>query len=320
MAEARYNYLKEAHEALKEIREANIKTEAERAAKAKKEAEDTYNEIQDLKEHYEFLRERDMKYKEKVRRECLSTSLKAIYISALQESMDLTDENIRLANSLVENFIDQEGGADAVLRKMSYSKSYLLETMRRIVEDTEEEVVDKADEEQKDFEEVPDENKEKLLDKMEKEEDVDSAVEIIANRISAAEEDFIKKNAEDKKKIEDIVSKVNDRIEAVKSDITKDDDVKEEIEQEAAIDCRRAIDDVYNRRDHSLFEHMVKEMSTAVVKDPELKKMYLDENGKLDMGRIYANTKCMYGFLEFVNTVGLQKVNEQSIKEMVESM
>ena len=314
-----FNYLKESAAAINEIIAESNAREHKRMANMLKESQDRYDKIQFYKEHHEFLRDRKSSYKQAMLTECLSASLKGIYISGLDRAMPLTEENIKLSESLVDRFIEEQGGANVLLRRMS-NKTYLLETVRRIVEETEEEVSDTATEEEKDFNELPAENKEKMLDKLEKEDDIDSAVEIIANRISSAEEEFIKKNAEDKEKVETIINNINDRIQAVKADAETSDEVKEEVEKEAAVECKRKINDVYYNRRHTIFEHMVTEMASCIMKDEELKRSYTTEDGKLDMDRVIGNVKCMYGFLEFVNSTQLVKVDEEYIENMLKEM
>ena len=311
--------IKENAIARNEIIQESINRQNRIEAENQKRYEESYQDAQFTKEHYEFLEEKRRKYREYALTECLATSLKAIYISGLQKCMCLTEENERVANEMVDNFIKEQGGARVVLRRMK-NKTYLLETLRRLVEEAEEEAEDKATEEEKDFKEVPAEQKDDMIEKMEKEEDVDAAVDLIANRISQAEEEFIKRNAEDKEKIENIVNDINDRINAVKADADTTDEVKEEIEQECHLEAKRLIGNVMGERRRTPFEYMVKEMTQSVVKDKELRETYTTESGKLDVDRIVGNVKCMYGFLEFVNTVQLCTVDESFIEKVLKGI
>ena len=285
-----------------------------------KESAEHQEYVADIKEHHEYCRDRSSNYKTRMLTECLSSSLKAVYISALNKAYPcMTESNYVLSENLVDHFIEEQGGARSLLRRMS-GKTYFLETVRQIVEDTEEEVEATATDDEKDFNELPAENKDEMLDKLENEDDVDQAVDIIANRISSAEEEFIKKNAEDKEKIESIVNDINNRIQAVKDDPSKSDEVKEEIEQEAAIECKRKTNRVYEGRRHTIFEHMVSGVSASILKDPELKKDYLNEDGKFDMEKVVGTVKCMYGFLEFVNTTQLVKIDEEYIDNLLKEI
>lgn len=165
------------------------------------------------------------------------------------------------------------------------------------------------------------ETKEEMLNKLEEEEDTDTAIDIIAQRISKAEEEFIKKNADDKQKIEDIVDGINDRINGAKADPNNSDEDVEELEQEAAIEMKRKINKIRDDRPHTVFEMMVRQLSEGIMNDTgAINEEYTDETGKINMESVVEVAKCVYGFLEFVNTVQLEKVDEVYIKHMIENM
>ena len=317
--EKRYSAIKEAAAAIKEINESAVEREQKRIQKEK----DEMNQIRETREsaiEYRKSRERLAgEYSDKVLNEMLGVALKGIYITALERTTELSNNDIALAENLVDRFIVEQGGAKSMLITME-NKTYLQNTIARIVREAEEEAEENTDDDAKDAAMVPDETKEEMLDKMEKEEDVDNAVELIAQRISDAEEEFIKKNAEDKAKIETIISDINDRIKAVKADPTVDDETKEEIEEEQTLLMKRKTGDVYEKRRHSIFEHMMHEISTNIMKDKELKEIYMTEDNRLDIPKISNSVKCMYGFLEFVNTLQLTEVNESYIKKVLEEM
>lgn len=309
--------VKEAAMAVKEMNE-NI------AATAKANREKAYNEANDkaierdlLIENREILNDFNRRYKEFVTTELLESAFKAIYISALMESTEMNKSDCDFAEKMVDKFV-QENGVYSILRKME-GKTYLLDNLKKIVEDAAEDAVEKADDEDKEFEEVPDDSKQDMINKLEEDPEVNDAVKVISDRIAAAEEEFIKKNMEDKKKIEDIVNDINERIQAVKDDLTKDDETKEAIEQECVMDKNRMISDIYEERTHSLFDHMVHETAKAVVKDSQLRDIYT-ESGKVDMANIVKTCKTMYGFLEFVNSTQLEKVDKAYIEKVIKEM
>lgn len=314
---SRYNPIREAVEAIKEIEDARIAKEQEAREKAIKESREMYDEIQSLREHrYDLRRIRD-KYKDHVKTELLEMAFNSVYITAISRATVLTEANEALCKSLMSNFIQEQGGATNIMRNMK-DKTYFLEIVRSIVEEAEEDAEEKADQDDVDMNKVPDESKEEMMDKLEKEDDVDTAVSMIADRIASAEEEFIKKNAEDKEKIEDIVNGINDRIAAVKADPEMDDETKEDIQEEQTILCKRKISDVYNNRPHTVFEHMLHTLTESVMKDDEIKGIYLEEaTGKPDMDKLVETTICMYGLLEFANTTGLVKVDESYIKKII---
>ena len=184
-------------------------------------------------------------------------------------------------------------------------------------------------EEEVEVEEEPDEdtfdddgglkdNKEEMFKKLENDAEVTDAVDIIAKRISDAETEFIQKNAEDKKKIEQIVNKVDDRIKAV-TDSDKTPEEKEQEAQETQQEATRLITDIKEQRFHSVFEELVKDNFDYIMKDDVLKENYTDVDGTINVAQIVESTRVMYGFLEFVNTIQLEKVNSEYILKVIKN-
>jgi len=309
--------LKESTAAINEIAEETAKKFNDNNQRKIEEANAAGYERDLVVESNKFLRERAQTYHDALTEKLLSSALKGIYITALEQTTDMDADDYKLAESMVDKFI-AENGTYAILRKME-GKTYLLDTIKEAVEDAVADAEEKADDSDKDLEEVPAEVKDDMFDKLEKEEDVNDAVQVISNRIAAAEEEFIKKNAEDKQKIEDIVNDINDRIQAVKDDVTKDEETKEDIEEGYRIEMNRKVNHIYENRSHTLFDHMVHETAMGISKDTTLKDIY-SESGKIDIAKVVKSCKCMYGFLEFVNTIQLDKVNVDYINKVVKDM
>ena len=61
---------------------------------------------------------------------------------------------------------------------------------------------------------------------------------------------------------------------------------------------------------------MIHETAKSISKDATLKDIY-SESGKLDIDRVVRSCKCLYGFLEFVNTIGLENVDKNYIEKIV---
>ena len=159
----------------------------------------------------------------------------------------------------------------------------------------------------------------KIFDELEKEEDVQKAVQLIRQRVADAEEDFIKRNAEDKKKIDDLLGKISDNIKTVE-DISDNDSTKSKIAQEATMMYRRKIKNITENRPQSVFERMARKLTESITKDSDLRSIYLAESGRADMASIIENTKVMYGFLEALSTLQLEKVDDQYIANVLKEM
>ena len=185
-------------------------------------------------------------------------------------------------------------------------------------ESTEDDVSDSTDDDTLDDDGNLKDNKEEMFKKLENDAEVTDAVDIIAKRISDAETEFIQRNAEDKKKIEQIVNKVDDRIKAV-TDSDKDPESKEEDIEAAQQEATRMITDIKEKRFHSIFEELVKDNFDYIMKDVSLKESYTDINGKINVAQIVESSRVMYGFLEFVNTIQLEKVNSEYILKVIKN-
>lgn len=320
MKNNRYHDFKEAAEAIKEI---NADRKAYENNK-EKEANRYYNEmaenIRDLKEFREMKEKAWLDYKDLVCHRALSTAFKGIYIGALQEVCQMEDDEIDLAESLVDKYINENGGAREILLRMKHSSNPYQNSLAVIIEEAEEETEAEADEEEVATTNVPDQADEKVLDSMEKDGDTDVAVELISKRIADAEEEFIQKNAEDKKKIETIVNDINDRIKKTKEDPDVSDEDKEEIEQEATIECKRKIAQVRDRRTSDVFDVIVHNVAESVTRNSKIRQQYIQESGSLDMNKVVNTTKIAYGLLEFLNTLELEKITPEYVKRVLVEM
>ena len=178
--------------------------------------------------------------------------------------------------------------------------------------------VSEDDEDEDDNSEEVKDNKEEMFDKLENDGEVNDAVEVIAKRISDAETKFIEKNAEDKKKIENIVNKVDNRIKAVTKSDKKEEDKDKEVEEQQQ-EATRMINDIKESRFHSIFEELVKNNFSYIMKDEFLRESYADklDGNRINVARVVETTRVMYGFLEFVNSIQLEKVDREYLSNVI---
>ena len=452
---SRYNEMVETVRSLNENRNRLAQQEAAKIDKAVNERSNFRNNYYQIKESQHQQRMMRSKILESARNDALSTCLKAIYITAL-EANTLTDQSIILAESMVDNYIKENGGASAILGRVG-NQSYLLSRITDIVEeaalreaeeiekdddkedakaaednkkdlqnkaliaakdfidsaseddikkftakmkgeatddedddiqlpkndddkqdtpdledpdddgddkddslnmsfddddsdddksddkkDSEDEDDDEDDSEDEDDDEddlgeplpVDDDNKDdsdkssddndsegkgKILDNLDKEEDVQKAIDTIRNRVADAEETFIKNNAEDKKKIDELLTKISTNVKTV-NDLGNKEDPKSKVAQETIKMTKRQIDMIKTNRPLTIFEKMTRNLSLNIVKDCAVRESFIEEHGQLDVDMIVETAKVMYGFLETVNTLQLEKVDEAYIKNVLENM
>ena len=450
---SRYNEMVETVRSLNENRNRLAQQEAAKIDKAVNERSNFRNNYYQIKESQHQQRMMRSKILESARNDALSTCLKAIYITAL-EANTLTDQSIILAESMVDNYIKENGGASAILGRVG-NNSYLLSRITDIVEeaalreaeeiekdddkeddkaaednkkdlqnkaliaakdfidsaseddikkftakmkgeatddedddiqlpknddddkqdtpdledpdddddsdddksddkkDSEDEDDDDSDDDKKDSEDEDDdddlgeplpgedddkssdddnkddsdkssddndsEGKGKILDNLDKEEDVQKAIDTIRNRVADAEETFIKNNAEDKKKIDELLTKISTNVKTV-NDLGNKEDPKSKVAQESVQMAKRQIDMIKTNRPLTIFEKMTRNLSLNIVKDCAVRESFIEEHGQLDVDMIVETAKVMYGFLETVNTLQLEKVDEAYIKNVLENM
>ena len=431
----RENNFLEAYKALDKLKDARLHSRAtkqELITQAYEDFEKKYFTIKDKKEARDRQHGRLM---EAARNDALGTAIKAIYITAM-EAETLTDNGIILAESLVDNWIKEKGGAYRILSECK-DKTYLLNRIHSIVEDTAKDEVDeiediekdneeeksekkeekeekkddsfekdddekdsdsedkkddskskeeddednedddKDDDEEKkddeddekssdplantdfedseddeaelpddattteddnetdiadditdDLEKVPDkditvdgneENNGKIFDELEKEEDVQKAIALIRQRVADAEETFIRRNAEDKKQIDELIGRISDNVKTVE-DMDDKESTESKIAEEAVRMDRRRIKDITENRRLSVLEKMSRNLTAGIVKDYAIREQYLDENGRVEISATYESAKVMYGFLETLNTLQLEKVDTKYIQEVLDNM
>lgn len=167
------------------------------------------------------------------------------------------------------------------------------------------------------------ENKGKVFDDLDKEEDVKKAVELIRARVADAEETFIRNNAEDKKKVDELINKISDNVKTMEAMSDKNDaksETKKEIAEESVRMSKRAIDNIRENRTQTVFEKMTRNLTSSIVTNESVLAQYQNESGKLDTGLVVESAKVMYGFLETINTLQLEKVDANYIKNILENM
>lgn len=420
----RINEYVETAKSLKERQEAMSNREAQSIREAEENRNNFIKKYHSIRENREARERMHGVLMEEARNNALSTAIKGIYIGAL-EAGTLTDNGIFLAETMVDNWIKERGGASKILSEIS-NNTYFLARLTQIVEDAAKEEVDKIekdvdeedvdekkedsksedkddskkekddksedkkdedskseddskedkdkeeedkseddtkdddsdkeedpsddplnytgdddedeeesdddteeddnsvvivdnDEDEEESLEDDDENKDKVFEDLDKEEDVQKAVELIRKRVADAEETFIKNNAEDKKKIDDLLGKISDNVKTVE-DMGDENSTESKIAKESATMNNRKIKDITENRPLTVFEKMTRELGSSIVRNVSVREQYLDENGSLDSGSVVESARVMYGFLETLNTLKLEKVDEKYIAKVLEEI
>jgi len=226
----------------------------------------------------------------------------------VEDASDLSDPDLGDADELEAGEAEDQQDAEAELTGDSLDD----EDLEEDEDDVEVEVDDSIDGEKT-------EPQGKIFDELDKEEDVQKAVQLIRQRVADAEENFIKRNAEDKKKIDDLLGKISDNIKTVE-DISDNDSAESKIAQESTMMYKRKIKSITENRPQSVFERMARKLTEGITKDSDLRAVYLAESGRADMASIIETTRVMYGFLEALRTLQLEKVDEEYIANILKEM
>ena len=163
------------------------------------------------------------------------------------------------------------------------------------------------------------ENKGKIFDDLENEDDVQKAIELIRTRVADAEETFIRNNAEDKKKIDELLNKISTNVKTVET-LAEKDPKKAQVATEAVREYKRKINDVYKEKSFTVFGKMASILTENIVKDDAIRESYTTEDGTLDVDLAVESAKVMYGFLETLNTIQIEKVDEKYIANIINGM
>lgn len=182
------------------------------------------------------------------------------------------------------------------------------------VDDTEE-----PDEENEiEIEDDEEETTDNIFDELEQEEDIQKAIEIIRNRVANAEEIFIKNNAENKKKIDELLNKISANIKTVE-DMAEKDPSKAKIANEAVMENKKKINSIRTERVFTIFDKMANILTENIIKNDNVRDTYMTE-GSLDIDLVIESAKVMYGFLETLNTIQIEKVDSKYIQKVINEM
>ena len=300
----RYKYLVEQAKEREEEQDRLLEEE-------KRKENDTVARYEALKESAELKRQNNAKFiqlRKDAKDMLMTEALSHIVNAALGENAVKS-----LTNNLVYQFVKENEGADMIMAR-NVAKTYTLENLFNLIDDTCDAMLEKAKEKGKP--EIEKQDLVSFLDSLDNDGDIENMTQAIALRITTGEEEFINNNISDKMTIKGIVDDTTNRINAAKQDGAIDQQVADDIAQEAARESRAKINAIHTDKPRSVFDTMVRKMSENVMKNKSLRESY--SNGdNLDMNKIVNTARTMYGFLETVNSLQLVRVTESYIKEML---
>ena len=132
----------------------------------------------------------------------------------------------------------------------------------------------------------------------------------VSSRVQDSVTKFVDQNTENKLMIKDIYIKTK-----AKMDKATDPAIKEDYNFQA----KRTVGKIYNSPT-SFYGMLVRKFSESIIKNDQLKSVYLKENGKLNVGKILNDTRVMYTVVEMANTMGVIDVDSAYITEAIKGI
>ena len=138
-----------------------------------------------------------------------------------------------------------------------------------------------------------------------------NTIKAIRTRVANSMDEFLNQQAENKSTIMDIYNKANEKAKNLQSNM-----VSESALESYKNRMKAKANSVYSRPTN-LIGAMVRTMTENVYKDENLKKIYFDESGKLNMQLIINDNAVIYTVLETMNTTGMKDFTIDTIKEIL---
>lgn len=224
-------------------------------------------------------------------------------------------ELLKYGKNAIYSIVTTEDANKLVTR--FHTKTAFLSELANIVEASEYEIVKKCDANNDATFCIKNSDFDKFRDKVSKL-DIEDVSKTIADRVAAAENDFVKANLKDKEDLENIAQKTKEKIDSVRSDDEQDE---ENIKQELAITYRRNVSDNIINRKKNILEALVTRMSKKIlINESSNEDFLMNESSKLNTNKVIELSEVLYTVLEMVNTCKVLPVDSKYISEVLNSI
>lgn len=227
-----------------------------------------------------------------------------------EEEYTLVSEDMK--HAVVYNFISESGGTDRLLRDF-YDKNIFLSEVSRFVNHYHNRVVNEVKKSDKGCcvdgsYKIPKDIEDDFYKELKDADFGDMSIQI-STRVIDAIDKFVTDNAESMNNIKQILTTTKEQIAASRKS------VGESLE----LSAKKKIASVKNNRIMNVFGVMMEQTAKAIMKDDKLREAF-SENGNLNIAKVKAYCAVSYTMLETVNTAKMAYINEQYIKDMIESI
>lgn len=226
-----------------------------------------------------------------------------------------TSEHDNCGLDICRQFV-QEEGYNNLMRNFK-CKTYTLALVEQCVSEAVERTKNKTDKDNCITWTIRDSDQKEFYDSL-RDLPIDKITTIINKRVCTATEDFIQNNINMKLDIEEVAAKSKERIDAAKEKY--DEKRSEQIQKEQTRIYKGAVAEIKNNHTNNIYGHMMNLTSKAILENESIRKDYICESGKIDMGAIESKVKTMYTFLEMVNSFRIKTVDNKYIEECLASI
>lgn len=250
--------------------------------------------------------------------------LKSIIENVMEAAQPLDENNTTMRmvrDNLLNQFMDEKHHTYNIMREAKYRNkdNSLYEDMDYAINHTYQRIMEEVDEEDPTTFKIDKDNVTNMLDSLDREDDFENVKQAIQLRVTNAEEDFVNNNLANKADIENIINQTAQRINDVNDDEKMSDETKEAITAEMTRRASATMQAI-QESGSGLFNEMVTNLSRAVMRTPSLRESWTVDGGKLNMDAIVEAVKVNYTFLEAINLLGLEKVDENYIQNVLKEM
>ncbi len=229
-------------------------------------------------------------------------------VRGFQYTMD--KKNVEKGKDMIRSYFNEANITD-LKRSMRDQNTIFLHDLLEAVDYSHNKILEDTDKDNEKTFNISKEKVDDFYDHLDKE-SFDDATEMIKNRVSAAVQDFVTDNKADKEELNKLMNDTKDNIDSIET--SSQEEATKIVEQTKAQYKRRA-NEVYDRQ-KSLYEEMVYKNYTDIMKDSVLTEAY-SENGKLNIDSIVEFTEIQYTILEMFNTLKIDPVTEESVRELL---
>lgn len=248
----------------------------------------------------------------------LEGALWKYYGTVLSKNM-ISENGMNVARNMLHSYITEDAGKPIRMLNEFKHKTYALSEISRLVEEACKKTMESVDPENPDTFSVQPEVEKKFYDDLSDNDNFDDITNAIRMRVVDAEEKMSTDSIQDKLDSDEILRLAAQRVEAAKGKGASgemDDDVAENIAQEAAREANAKVNDIATNRNRSVLEQLVRNTSKKAMGEGPLHEAYTKDNA-IDYEKLVEACTAIYTFMEMCNTMCIEDFSAEDIQGIV---